>query len=334
MTVDEFLDRLDDAKPVGDGQWLARCPGHDDRRPSLAVGLGNDERVLLNCYAGCTSEEIVHAMNLTLADLFVGQREGAVGRKSTTSKSEPRRKKAVPPEELPNEEELAAWQKTLLDNGAALIKIQQLKGWSPGALRKLNVGVCDKRLSFPIRDATGQLLNVVKYKPRPADGESKSLALRGRPRGLFPAPESAKGGVIWLVEGEPDAVSGATLGLSAVAVPGVKGWKSDYATRFAGRKVVVCMDCDEPGRTVAQSIADDLLSVGVEHQVLNLDPERSDGFDLGDYLTTPQVRTREAGESPPAACGRGGGTQARAATQYGGVAGLNRRIDPQVRCLE
>jgi len=54
--------------------WDARCPGpnhkHDDRHPSLSVGQGNDGRVLLKCFAGCATDDIVRALRLEMKDLF------------------------------------------------------------------------------------------------------------------------------------------------------------------------------------------------------------------------------------------------------------------------
>ncbi len=50
--------------------WVACCPAHRDREPSLSIGLGDEGQVLLNCFAGCTLDRIVEAMGITLADLF------------------------------------------------------------------------------------------------------------------------------------------------------------------------------------------------------------------------------------------------------------------------
>ncbi|UNE55571.1 DUF7146 domain-containing protein [Bartonella machadoae] len=48
---------------------LARCPAHDDRSPSLALANGNDGRLLLYCYAGCSFREILQALkNIGLID--------------------------------------------------------------------------------------------------------------------------------------------------------------------------------------------------------------------------------------------------------------------------
>jgi putative DNA primase/helicase len=34
--------------------WMARCPAHDDRTPSLSITDGAEGRILLTCFAGCS----------------------------------------------------------------------------------------------------------------------------------------------------------------------------------------------------------------------------------------------------------------------------------------
>ena len=34
--------------------WMARCPAHDDRNPSLSIADGADGRILVTCFAGCS----------------------------------------------------------------------------------------------------------------------------------------------------------------------------------------------------------------------------------------------------------------------------------------
>lgn len=60
---------LHGAKQRGD-QWIARCPAHDDKTPSLRVKPGTDGRVLMKCQAGCPTEAIVSAVGLSMTDLF------------------------------------------------------------------------------------------------------------------------------------------------------------------------------------------------------------------------------------------------------------------------
>lgn len=68
--LDRLLSHFEGAKQTGPDRWIARCPAHDDRRPSLSIREANDGRVLLHCWAGCAAPEVVGAIGLTLADLF------------------------------------------------------------------------------------------------------------------------------------------------------------------------------------------------------------------------------------------------------------------------
>lgn len=72
MNASEVADQLD-AKRNGSG-WMARCPAHDDRNPSLSIGEGDDGRTLLCCHAGCDTEAVLTAAGLTAADLFAEDR--------------------------------------------------------------------------------------------------------------------------------------------------------------------------------------------------------------------------------------------------------------------
>jgi hypothetical protein len=70
LTVEEFAAVLN-AERRGQN-WAAKCPAHEDRRPSLSIKAGFDGRVLVRCWAGCTTDAVLIAMGLTFKDLFPG----------------------------------------------------------------------------------------------------------------------------------------------------------------------------------------------------------------------------------------------------------------------
>lgn len=70
MTADPLLSRLDKVKPTGSGRWLACCPAHDDRSPSLSIRELEDGRVLIHCFAGCEVQAVLDAVGLTFDALF------------------------------------------------------------------------------------------------------------------------------------------------------------------------------------------------------------------------------------------------------------------------
>ena len=69
MKALEFIDQIHGVRSNGRG-WKARCPAHDDREASLSIHEGDDGRILLKCFAGCETIDIVDALGLAVADLF------------------------------------------------------------------------------------------------------------------------------------------------------------------------------------------------------------------------------------------------------------------------
>lgn len=62
------LSRLSGVRKTGPDRWVARCPAHDDRTPSLSVRWTGD-KVLLYCFAGCSYRDIVEALDIRWGDL-------------------------------------------------------------------------------------------------------------------------------------------------------------------------------------------------------------------------------------------------------------------------
>lgn len=88
MTLQDFIDSLPPGprKPNGDG-FMVRCPAHPDKTPSLSVSTGDDGRLLLKCFGGCTADAIVGAIGMNLKDLMNG---------SPTDQPKPRSQPAAP----------------------------------------------------------------------------------------------------------------------------------------------------------------------------------------------------------------------------------------------
>lgn len=68
--VHALLARLDKVKKSGPGRWLACCPAHDDRSPSLSVRETDDGTILIKCWSGCGAGDVVAAVGMSLSDLF------------------------------------------------------------------------------------------------------------------------------------------------------------------------------------------------------------------------------------------------------------------------
>lgn len=68
--VQLFLEKLQGVRRTGPGKWIARCPAHDDRSPSLSLKETPAGNVLLYCFAGCQFGDIIGALDMRAADCF------------------------------------------------------------------------------------------------------------------------------------------------------------------------------------------------------------------------------------------------------------------------
>ncbi len=69
MKIGDLLNRLQKVKTLPNKEFAACCPAHEDKKPSLSIKEEGD-RILIHCQAGCSPEDIMATLNLTVADLF------------------------------------------------------------------------------------------------------------------------------------------------------------------------------------------------------------------------------------------------------------------------
>lgn len=252
MTVDEFVARVPHAKKGGQG-WVARCPAHDDKKRSLSISEGDDGKTLVKCFAGCSAADIAHAAGCEIKDLFADDRADfnltPAGRQ----------------------------------NGS-----QRVTGAS-----------WDERIeaTYDYVDAAGALLfqsvrlrDPKDFRQRRPDGDGWTWKLGDTRRVLYQLPGVVAaveaGRSVWLPEGEKDADALCELGFTATTNPmGASSWSDEYAESLKGAPwVLVLADCDEPGRKAAQARARSLHAQGIPTKVIDLAPERDDGYDVSDYI--------------------------------------------------
>lgn len=275
---------------------------HGDRNPSCSVSV---ESGAWHCH-GCTASGGAYDAALALghtgaAPMDLLKRHGlAEGRDSPTGHRSPsrsprpvaRRETGRQSAHAPSEASATLSVQRLKSDPAALARLTELRGWSEQAVRSLGLGLEDGRVVFPVRDGAGTLAGALSYEPDPErrNGKPKMLAASGTPRLPFPAPESVQGDMLYVVEGEPDAVALATLGLPGVALPGAGKRDPEWWPRLAaGRsRVVFVADLDPAGRALMAEAAAAVAATGTEARLLDLAPlaesTEADAYDLGDAL--------------------------------------------------
>jgi hypothetical protein len=269
-----------------------------DRDPSCSVNL---EHGAWHCHAcgakggafdaatarGCSDRA---AIDLMVAYRLTEHRayRNANAKRGPRLRSIPTRPAQPPRTPLrPTREDIERWQATLAADTDLIAKLARERGWLYATMLELELGVDRGRITIPVHDDQRRLIGLLRYRPWPKPGEPKMLATAGSRRALLPHPAAEPSSHVLLVEGEPDMVAARSRGLTAIAVPGVDGWRRGWAQLLAGREVTIIMDCDEQGRAAAAAIESDLSSLS-EVRVLDLAPDRNDGYDLTDWLLQRQ----------------------------------------------
>jgi hypothetical protein len=70
VSATPLIDRLERVRQTAPGRWLAKCPAHQDRSPSLSIRELDDGRVLVHDFGGCGTDDVLAAVGLQMSDLF------------------------------------------------------------------------------------------------------------------------------------------------------------------------------------------------------------------------------------------------------------------------
>jgi hypothetical protein len=184
-----------------------------------------------------------------------------------------------------SESDINHWRNALSSDITLVERLVRERGWQLETMRELELGVDQGRITIPVRDPGRRLVGLLRYRPAARPRQIKMRAAVGSRRELLPHPAVEQSERIWLVEGEPDMIAARSRGLPAIAVPGSESWRSAWAPSLAGRDVTVVLDCDRQGRAAARRIAHDLRAFA-RTRILDLAPDRDDGFDLTNWLAT------------------------------------------------
>jgi putative DNA primase/helicase len=118
MTAETIAKVLSGHK-VGSG-WLARCPAHDDRTPSLSLRDADDGKVLVRCHAGCDQHVVIALLKSSgLWTLKFRQAAGRGINNSTESGRDDAKRTEVA---------LSIWKASKLSHGSLIEKYCESRG--------------------------------------------------------------------------------------------------------------------------------------------------------------------------------------------------------------
>jgi hypothetical protein len=239
MPVDLVLDRLKGVRQRGEG-YQALCPAHDDQDPSLSISQGDDGQALVNCFAGCETEDVVAELGLEMKDLF----ENRNGHKKVL--------RSIPPKTA------ATVQPCTLENYAAA-KGQPVEFLQKQGLRDQKYqGQPAVRISY--REVDGSEV-AVRYRTALEKSEEGDDRFRWRTGskahlyGLWRLEGIRKAGYVVLVEGESDCHALWYHGISALGIPGADTWKPAWAEHLEGiENIFAVIEPDQGGENLREKL--------------------------------------------------------------------------------
>lgn len=254
--INRLLSRLEGVKQVGDGQFIAFCPVHESdggkHKPSLSIRITSD-KILLNCFGGCETTEVLRSIGLKMSDLNLNPNSGH-------SNSTPQ------PE----------YEFTDSETGEIVFTVVHKMGvYRPGPDGSKIWGLDAGRY----------------YKNIRGDWNSKKVGTDARDfvsevrRPLYREREIIEAEVdqtIYICEGMKDADNLRLHGLLATSTAFGK-WEDRFTEILAGRSVVIVADNDTAGKDKAEKIAKALHGKSLSIRVLHFEGRR-DKFDVSDLL--------------------------------------------------
>lgn len=263
MDIRELLARLTVSHgPNDNGEYMCKCPAHEDRTASLSVREGDGGKILLHCMAGCSTGDVVRAMGIKMADLFpAGSRPQGERKAKQAAPKQGGQSAATKPKRKPLGKMVKAYPYTD-ENGNALFEVCRFEYEEEGQ-RKKTFLQRHYEPGHPKAKADGYVWNL--------DGV-RSVVYR--------LPEVAQaikdGKTVYVVEGEKDADTMAALGYCATTNPGgaskqgTSKWLPEHTQALAGANVVILPDNDAAGLNDRQQVAKSLAAVCPSVKLLDL----------------------------------------------------------------
>lgn len=284
-------------------QYVGYCCFHADHgRPNLSVSLEGTFHCF-SCGAGGSVIDFVALAErpgdgqLLAAEPAPDKREiakafariGAFVAEHPQTTPPPRATHADPPPIA--HAEVQAWVDALWNHHpTAVAFLTQERGISEETLRTHGVGYDDQteRITIPVYDLDGQIVNVRKYRPHAGKGVAKVISYaKGYGRNRRLSPFSGAVSPILLLAGEMDYLLARSLGYvgadtftageSSLPTP-------DLVEDWVGKPVHIWYDHDDPGRQGAQKLAAALYDYGVQPHLVGFPPKFPEGQDFTDLV--------------------------------------------------
>ncbi len=242
MEFSQFINYFDSVKSIGKNQYMVKCPSHDDKKQSLSICDQTTEHgnILINCFAGCSSKDILEKVGLKISDLYRNH-------------------------DMYN-------TKLHYDLENIIYRYED----EYGELLFEKIRTPDKKF-FNRRYLEDSIIwgltegrywknpNKNEYTKDNKYGSNESIYLTEQPKTLYKLPQLIRAvnerKEVFIVEGEKDVETMLKHGFCATTTSNGGGfWDSSFNKYFIGASVIVLLDNDDTGQKFGHLIKKELLN--------------------------------------------------------------------------
>ncbi len=261
-----------------------KCLWHEDKVSSMSVNLKNGRFYCHVCDIGGDEYEFFRIAEGYQKSQFREMIQDLEARFGPRPAEEAHEIEEAHEDSIIPEKEVQRFVKILRNTQRVKQFLVDKRGLNADTLEKYNIGYDLERITIPIRNSSGECVNIRKYSPE-AKGTAKMVSYRqgyGKAR-LFPI-ENLKFKDILIVEGEMDCLLANQMGYNAVtATGGANTWKTEWNQLFKHKNVCICYDIDEIGKTSAEKVARELCGVAHSIKIIKLPIVDPPNGDITDY---------------------------------------------------
>lgn len=180
---------------------------------------------------------------------------------------------------------IGKWVENLRNSPEAMLYLTN-RGLTEETVAAFRLGWTGDRISIPIRDVGGAVVNAKLYKPGGNANDKMIWAVAGTKAPLFiPPAELAGAGAVLMVEGEFDCMIARQHGFNANSgTAGAMTWKPEWTEQLKGLVVYFLYDRDDKGEKGALAASKHLIAAGLETYVGVWPDGEPDGFDMTDWF--------------------------------------------------
>jgi hypothetical protein len=253
LSLNKLITELN-AKPSGENKFMALCPAHEDKNPSLSItDTGN--KILVYCHAGCNQKNVINKL------IELGCHDDSKDKNTFVKK------------EFFLEKRILDYTKNLTSELINFLENERFINLK--TIQDYKLGQKGNAIAIPIADETGNINDIRLYTPlinrlakqpkvvpdTDTDAKPKLFPIQNINKIKLEYPNGSLESLgnlenldpktfILLCEGEMDALAGSAAGFYTLTnTCGAKTWSDQFSETIANlyMPVIILMDNDNPG---------------------------------------------------------------------------------------